>query len=113
MRPYRRNRGGARGEKAFGIVVHLLKPAAQIRHEVRHVHIHEGRQPGKALRRLRQLVGLRVAHHLDAVFHQPVRGIVIGQARSNLGRYPALFGQHRQPLYRAAHLQIRIASACD
>ena len=54
---------------------------------------------------------LGVVDHLQTVLDLTQGAVILGQGRGDLLRDPALVGQSRQPLYRAAHPQIGVAPA--
>ena len=73
----------------------------------------EHRQAGPFARRLRQVVGLGVLHHLHAVLDLAQADIVAVQRLRILGLDPAFQRQLGQRLPGLAHAQVRVAAAGD
>ena len=101
--------GGSK--KAFRDLMHIRQPTPQIGLQHVNVQVHHRRQPRKPLVRAGQRVGLGISHHLQAMFHRPVRHIVIGQRLCRFRWHPILFCQHRQALTGPPDPQVRIPPA--
>ena len=102
------------GKEALGQFADPRQPRAQPLAPARGVAL--AHHPGQAVDPLGiggQVMGLRIADHLDAVFHLAMGAVKVGQFRRIRPRHPALCRQRRQPLNRAPVAQIGVAAARD
>ena len=74
-------------------------------------HPTKRRYPRHAQSRTRQIMRLRIPHHLQPMFHFAVRPVGIRQHQSHIRRHPALLRQPCQPAYRRCIAQICIPPA--
>jgi hypothetical protein len=105
--------GLRRREEALGQRGDAGDALGQVGAQFGHVAPHEGREPGEALGRGGQRVGLLVGDHLEPVLDLAM-GAVVGDEGGgvHLG-HPAALRQAQEPLDRAAHAQGGVAAARD
>ena len=101
--------GAVLAEERFDQLVHLGQPPQQVALHVGAVHVHERGQAVELLVRGRQLLSLRVAHHLQPVLDLAVGAVALGQQVGSLLLDPALLRQHGEALLGSAHAQVGIA----
>ena len=102
---------GIRGKEPLGQIMHLYQPRLDLSPHFRLVASHETGDPRNALGRFRQVMGLGIIDHLDAMLDLPMGPVMARQCFGHVLRHPALLGQMPKRWHRAVVAQFRVAPA--